>query len=517
MKVWLYCLLLAAAGGPFLAGFAVGRHHASAAAPAASGGRKVLYYVDPMNPAHTSDKPGLAPCGMKLEPVYVDEGALASPQKDSNSTFPGTVRLSSERAQLIGIRVAKVEEQSTQHHLRLLGKVAAQENRIYRIVASVSGMILETGPFAPGSLVKADDKLAAMLSPEFYGPARSLLSSLAAQDRFNALNKDAAMPMDESGYYGANLQENINNLKYLGMGQRQIQEISHTRRLTGHVDLAAPGDGLILNWSVSPGLRFDRGAELVRMADLSRVWVLADVFANETETLAPGNSAQVILPDHSMAFAAKISELIPQFDGASRTFKVRLEVENSDSVLKPDMFVDVELPAAGAHGLMVPWEAVLDTGRNKTVYIDRGQGRFEPRRVETGRHLGQQVEILRGLSLGDQIVVSGNFLLDSESQMKQAAMSAQPASETHSMHQTVARPSKIKDPVCGMTVEVSAAEAAHPQASYGGTLYYFCSDSCRERFLATPQRFLENSAHPQLTSLNHAHPGTSDNGMASHD
>ena len=172
-----------------------------------------------------------------------------------------------------------------------------------------------------------------------------------------------------------------------------------------------------------------------------------------------------------------MSTVLPQFDPATRTLKVRLEADNPGYVLRPDMFVDVELPVTFPPAIVVPAAAVLDLGMRKTVFVARGDGFFEPRQVETGWRFGNRVEIVKGLDPGERIVVSGNFLIDSESRMELAASGK---------YGTLAR-----DPVCGSDVAVKKAEKTGRASVYKGKLYYFSSAECKQQFDRNPDRYLE--------------------------
>ena len=182
------------------------------------------------------------------------------------------------------------------------------------------------------------------------------------------------------------------------------------------------------------------------MADLSRVWILADLFGNETQYVKPQEKAKVSLPDRQKVFEATVTNVQPQVDPVTRALKVRLEADNPGYTLKPDMFVNVEFPINLPAAITVPVDAILDSGLKQTVFVDRGNGFFEPRRVETGQRFGEQVEIVQGLEPGERIVISGNFLIDSESRMRLAAAG---------MFGEVG-----KDPVCGLNVDESKAKSA---------------------------------------------------------
>jgi Cu(I)/Ag(I) efflux system membrane fusion protein len=176
---------------------------------------------------------------------------------------------------------------------------------------------------------------------------------------------------------------------------------------------------------------------------------------------------------------ARVSDVLPEFDAATRTLKVRLEAENPGFALRPGMFADVSLTVLLPPTVTIPADSVIDTGRRKTVFIDRGGGFFEPREIRTGRALGDRVEVLQGLVEGDRIVVSGNFLLDSESRLKNAALS---------LHDEA-----VEDPVCGMKID--PVKSGDRKAEYDGATYYFCSDGCKETFEKTPGKYIHKTRH----------------------
>jgi membrane fusion protein, copper/silver efflux system len=380
--------------------------------------RRIIHYVDPMNPAHTSDKPGIAPCGMKMEAVYAEEKVPGQAPDNTIAMTPGMVKISPEKQQLIGVKVATVEKASWSDTRRLLGRVAPDETRIYRINAATDGWVKKMLPVTTGSLVKKDDLLATFYAPEFFSAMKAYLYGLRAVDRSQ---KIASEVKEQSEVTDASIENYRNALRNLGMTDHQLDEIMRTRNGGEHVEIRAPEAGFVLTRNLTLGERFQRGTELYRIVDLSRVWVLADIFENESQLVRSGLPVKVTHPAQSKTFRARVSDVLPQFDPASRTLKVRVEVENPGYSLRPDMFVDVEIPVTLPPALTIPAEAILDSGLKKTVFVDRGNGFFEPRQVETGTRLGGRVEIVKGLKQGERIVVSGNFLIDSESKMVMAA------------------------------------------------------------------------------------------------
>jgi len=410
----------------FVAGSWSGRRDSSR--DAGQGERHILHYVDPMNPIHTSDRPGIAPCGMPMEPVYAEGGSPGQmPEGAASGMLPGTVKVSPEKQQMIGVKTAVVEKSSVDRVIRTVGSVTPDEKRLYRLYAAVDGWIRETHDDATGTLVKKGERLASYYAPDFLSSEQAYIYALSSLDRFQSNGKETPAQIDQTRI---NVQQYIDSLRNLGMSDLQIREMARTRLYTENIYIIAPAAGFIIARNVSVGQRFEKGAEWYRIADVSRVWVLADLFRNEAEYVQPGTKVRVSLPHQKKTFHAVVSTILPLFDAKSRTLKVRLELDNPDYVLRPDMFVDVEFPVTQLSTLAVPLDAVVDSGLKSTVFVDRGNGFFEPRRVETGWRFGNTVEITIGLAAGERIVVSGTFLIDSESRMKAATAGMQAAQTT---------------------------------------------------------------------------------------
>jgi membrane fusion protein, copper/silver efflux system len=356
---------------------------------------------------------------------------------DSSSSSPGTVEICPEKQQLIGVKVTTVQKTAVTRTLRILGRVVPDETRIYKINAGTDGWVKRVLPVTTGSLVRKDDLLATFFAPEFFSALKAYLFALRSMDRFQQTGKEGK---EQTEVADANIENYKNSLRNLGMSEHQLDDIMRTREGGNQVEIRAPQTGFVLTKNLTAGERFMRGTELYRIADLSHVWVLADLFENESRYFHPGIQATVVYSAGNKAFRARVSDTLPQFDAASRTLKVRLQVDNPGYILRPDMFVDVELPVRLPPALTVPADAVIDSGIRKTVFIDRGNGFFEPREVRTGQWLGDQVEITKGLKPGERIVVSGNFLIDSESRMQLAAAGMQQKAESERAKAPQARP-----------------------------------------------------------------------------
>jgi len=259
---------------------------------------------------------------------------------------------------------------------------------------------------------------------------RKVRSSADARSVGEGKGQDEAdITHQNSSLYNANMQQRIMQLENLGVSALQRQEILEANRLPDTIKIVAPSDGVVLARNVYPGLKFDRGFEFYRVADLRKVWVLADVFPQDAERVRTGMRAEVVVPERRARLAATVTEILPQFDAATRTLKVKLTVDNPDLVLRPDMFVDVNLKIDLPPAFVVPADAVIDTGLAKRVFVQTAEGVFEPRAVEIGWRSGDQVEVVSGLRPGDKVVSSGTFFLDSETRMRPAASGAAAANE----------------------------------------------------------------------------------------
>ncbi len=247
----------------------------------------------------------------------------------------------------------------------------------------------------------------------------------------------------------------------------------------------APSDGFVIARNITLDQRFDKGAELYRIADLSHVWVLADIFEKDREFLKP--NAMAIVRYRGRELHARLSDSLPQFDPQTRTLKTRFELDNPGYNLRPDMFVDLEVHVEMPAAITVPADAVIDSGLRKTVYVARGNGLFEPRPVQTGWRLADRVQVTEGLQPGESIVVSSNFLIDSESRLKRTSTAPAPM--------PMADMAPPKDPVCGMTVDPKAPSTLKKQ--YNGKTYYFCSDNCKKSFETNPGKYVPEKMSAQ--------------------
>jgi len=399
--------------------YIAGWHHKARVATATANERRVLYWVDPMHPDYKSDHPGIAPdCGMQLEPVYAEPAA--SIETEAGPLAAGSVGIDPAKQELFGVHIARVERSSGAGKIRVLGRVVPEDTRIYRITSGSGGFIRDTFDDSVGVLVKKDQKLATSYLGETLAVASGYLAAAAAVS--NGANKDGSRTMPFPGAVSkqgfSSLEGYSDRLRNLGLTDKQIKQMAETRQLPVTVDIVSPADGFVLDRNISPGQHFDRSMEFYRIADLTKVWIVADVLGSEASSFRPGTEARVTLTNQQKSLSARVTTILPQIDPNTRTLKLRLEGDNPGYALRPDMFVDVELPVSVPSGLTVPVDALIDSGREQRVFIQRSQGVFEPRRVHVGWRSGDRIEIVDGLKEGDRVVSAGTFLVDSESRLK---------------------------------------------------------------------------------------------------
>jgi RND family efflux transporter MFP subunit len=410
MKQLTIVLVIAAA---FVAGYGYGRWYGKPAPMAAAGGspRKILYWVDPMHPQYKSDKPGIAPdCGMKLEPVYADSAP-------AETLAPGTVEITPEKQQLIGVEYGTAEYESMRDTIHAAARVTLDETRIAKVQPKIEGWIDQVFVDFTGKSVHEGDPLLTIYSPEALATEQEYLLAIKAQRTVHD------NPLHE-------IKESTDNmvaaarkrLELWDIPSPQIDEIARSGETVKNLTLDSPMSGFVMERNAYPKQHVTPETVLYTVADLSTVWVIADVFEYEAANVRLNQPASLTLEYlPGRVFRGRVSYILPQVDPATRTLKVRLAFDNPGFALKPDMYGEVDLETGVMRKLVVPETAVLNSGDRQVVFLDRGNGRYEPRAVKIGAQTGGRIEILSGLQDGDRIVTSGNFLIDSESQLKMDA------------------------------------------------------------------------------------------------
>ncbi|MSS73167.1 MAG: efflux RND transporter periplasmic adaptor subunit [Candidatus Latescibacteria bacterium] len=390
-------------------------HAGQATAPAE---KKATRYHCPMHPSYISDKPGDCPiCGMKLTPIEEEVITVSLPGL-------ADVKISPERQQLIGVRMDVVERRPLNKAIRAGGRVDYDERKVAHIHTRIEGWIKKLFVDYTGQLVKKHQPLFTIYSPELVATQEEYLLALRAKRSLQG------NPFQDVASGSATLLEAARRRLLLWeISEAQIAELERTGRPLMEVVIASHSDGFVIEKKALEGMRVEAGEDLYVLADLSGVWVYADIYEYELAPVRVGQEATVTLNAYpGEAFRGKVVYIYPYVEAQTRTARVRVELPNPGWRLKPGMFADVEIRTERGEGLVVPGSAVLDSGERKVVFVDRGEGRFEPREVQLGGRAGEDFEVLQGLSEGERVITSANFLIDSESQIKAAlgAMAGHP-------------------------------------------------------------------------------------------
>ncbi|MHB8069106.1 MAG: efflux RND transporter periplasmic adaptor subunit [Desulfobaccales bacterium] len=378
--------------------------------PVAKKEKKIKYWVSPMDPGFISDKPGKAPCGMDLVPVYEEEGGEAA---------PGAIAVSPTTVQSMGVRTAKAEVQPLTHDTWTVGRVTFNERSLAIINTKVAGWVERLYINATGDPVRKGQTLLSIYSPDLVSTQKEYLLALK---NLKTLGKS---PFPELGDSARNLLEaSRRRLQYFDISAGQIAALEKTGQVKKLLSLSSPVKGIVTKRMVTQGQMVQAGMPLLEVADLSTVWVDADIYQYELPWIKAGQQVEMSLqymPGET--FQGKIDYIYPYLKEDTRTAKVRLRFPNPQLKLKPEMFAQVQIKSPAAkEAVVVPAEAVLDTGLKQHVFIALGGGKFEPREVKLGVYGNgnHYREVLSGLKGGEDVVTSAQFLLDSESRFREA-------------------------------------------------------------------------------------------------
>ena len=380
---------------------------ASAAhAETVSSGRKVKFYRNPMGQPDTSPSPKKDSMGMDYIPVYEGEDA------DDSS-----VKISPGKVQRTGVETETAGKHSLTRTIKAPGIVQFDETRIAVVSPRFDGYVVAVAPVTTGKHIKKGDELAAVFGQEILNQTARLL----IEQNTGWRGDDSFAPPGQNdrpgGIVGA-----ARRLKNLGVPDDFVEKVKRDRRVPDTFVVRAPIDGVILERNVVDGQGFKAGDVAFRIADHSTVWMLADVAEGDLDVLKPGQKVKVSVRAHpGRSFAGEVALVFPHLMKDTRTVRVRIELPNPDLALLPDMYGDVEIATGGeGDGLAVPSSAIIDSGNRQVVLLELGEGRYEPRDVKLGRKGDGFTEILSGIAEGDKVVVNGNFLIDSESNLQSA-------------------------------------------------------------------------------------------------
>jgi RND family efflux transporter MFP subunit len=374
--------------------------------------RRVLYWYDPMKPEVHFDHPGKSPfMDMDLVPRYAEEAPSAVAGQEPAGL--SVVRIPLERRQQIGVTTAKVEKRTISGGVETNGVVAEDEGRVHAVNARFSGYIEKLQVDRTGQSVRRGQPLLSVYSPDLVATERELL--LAAENVRRLTGSGSSETVSDAR---ALLDATRERLRLWDIPEEEIARVERTGEVSRNVSLASPVSGVVLKKDALPGLAITAGMPLFTIADLSQVWVLADVYQSEMALTAPGNAAMVsasFLPGET--FRGRVDFVYPTVTEETRTIKVRLVIPNPRGSLKPGMFVRVSLGGKGKEALTVPRSALIQTGERQIAFVEQSPGVYAPREVKTGLAGKEFLEVLAGLSEGETVVSSADFLIDSESRI----------------------------------------------------------------------------------------------------
>lgn len=415
-RSYLTTLLVVAGAALIGAGFLLGRqtgregeHAAASHAVSSTDGRKVLYWHDPMVPGPRFDKPGKSPfMDMQLVPVYADSDPSES-----------GVKVSPTVQQNLGIRIAAVRRAEASSSFDAIGSVQFDERLNVAVQTRVAGYVERLAVRAPMERVRKGQALATIFAPEWLGPQNELLA------------------LQRAGVAPDLIAAARERMRAMSIPTELIRQSESTGTAQARFTLSAPTDGVVAELGVREGVAVTPGMTLFRIAGLDKVWAVADVPEAQALRLTRGQKVTAVLQaDASQTFDGELKEILPEVSSNTRTLKARFEVDNRQGKLTPGMLLRLRVAGPTSSRLVVPAEAVIRTGKRAVVIVRKDGGTFEPRDVTLGMDLGDDIEIVQGLNDGDQVVASGQFLIDSEARLRSVlgsmSVSASPPAQTAS-------------------------------------------------------------------------------------
>ncbi len=373
--------------------------------------RKILYWKAPMNPSEIYDHPGKSKMGMDLVPVYAG---------DETADAKGTVKIDPVTVQNMGVRMAMVKKSDFSSTIRTVGKIDYNQEKLYTITTKFSGWIDKLYANFTGQIIKKGDPLLTIYSPDLVTTQQEYLLALKTRNELHQSSFEAIRNNGESLLKSAKMR-----LEYWDIPQNEIHDLENSGTIQKNIMMRAPASGVIVHTNVDAGMHIKEGMNLMKIADLSTVWIEASIYDYELPWIHTGQKAKIelsYLPGEQIN--GTISYIYPDLNEKSRTVTIRIVLRNPGFKLKPGMFANVYIKGKSIpDALTIPDEAIIRSGKRNIVFIAMGNGRFMPREVTLGPEGGKnndQVQILSGLHAGEHVVTSSQFLLDSESRLQEA-------------------------------------------------------------------------------------------------
>lgn len=426
--------------------------------------RKVLYWRAPMDPNYISDKPGQSPMGMDLVPVYAEEEAAPT---------AGRIRIDPVTVQNMGIRTEKLARGPLIKTIRTVGRVDYDEQLVTFVNTKFEGWIEKLHVDETGQHVAKGQPLFDVYSRELWEAQAAFLASLRhlstmQEATFADAREDARLQIEADRM----------RLRNYDISEQQIDKLAESKEIQKTLTIYSPAEGIVTDKMALEGMYVKPGMQLYTIADLSRVWVYVDTYEYQLPWVGVGQSATMALPYiPGKAFEGRVVYVYPYLDAQTRVVKVRLEFENPGLELKPDMYANITLRTElDRDALLIPRSAYIDSGTRKVAFQSLGNGKFQPREIQTGVEAEDgMVEVLYGLDEGDVVVTSGQFLLDGESKLKEAIakmrepdrseptppMATMPAEQSHGM------PAEAPDSATGHRMSGDRQPAPESHANHG--------------------------------------------------
>jgi Cu(I)/Ag(I) efflux system membrane fusion protein len=367
---------------------------------------------------HQEHKPEVKTDSKKADDLDIKGLTMESIQKEGKmkEVTPGAVQISPERQQLIGVKIGKIEMRPLEKNIRAVGRVDYDERKVVTVSPKIGGWIEDLYVDFTGKYVKQGEPLLTIYSPELVSTQEEYLIALRAKRDL------VKSPFSEVAASGNSLTESARRrLKLWDISDDQIKKLEESGQVSKTLTLHSPFSGFVLEKMAYKGMNVMPGMALFKLADLSTVWLYADIYEYELPFIRLGQEASIQLSYLSgETFRGKAVYIYPSLDPNTRTAKVRFEFPNPHGKLKPEMYGNVEIKVHLGQRLVVPEGAIIDTGIRQMAIVDKGNGYFEPREVQVGAKVDNFYEVIKGLKAGERVVTSANFLIDSESKFKEA-------------------------------------------------------------------------------------------------